>query len=105
MKLAKDFECCPLGEIYPRMIPAGEECPPELEESARALGLLATSDTPPSPPPGNDGSQGAGEGGQQEGEGAGGRDSAGQGEGGGQQSGEGGAPARTTLPPRRAAPR
>ncbi|PPD10339.1 MAG: hypothetical protein CTY36_00135 [Methylocystis sp.] len=41
MKLAKDFECCPLGEIYPRILAAGEECPPELEASARALGLLA----------------------------------------------------------------
>jgi hypothetical protein len=41
MKLAKDFECCPKGEIYPRIIAAGEDCPPELEASARALGLLA----------------------------------------------------------------
>ncbi len=41
MRLAKDFECCPLGEIYPRVIKAREECPPELEASARELGLLA----------------------------------------------------------------
>lgn len=41
MRLAKDFECCPLGEIYPRVFKAGEECPPELEASARELGLLA----------------------------------------------------------------
>jgi hypothetical protein len=40
MKLAKDFNCVSMGEIYPRVIPAGEECPPELIESARALGLL-----------------------------------------------------------------
>lgn len=40
MKLAKDFYCAPKGEIYPRVIPAGEACPPELVDSARALGLL-----------------------------------------------------------------
>lgn len=89
MKLAKDFECCPKGEIYPRVVAAGEECPPELEESARALGLLAEE---------GDGSQGAGN--QQQG----GQDPvATEGEGG-QQAGEGegsGAP-RIVLPPRRA---
>jgi len=41
MKLAKDFECVPAGEIYPRVIPAGEECPEELIDAARSLGLLA----------------------------------------------------------------
>lgn len=41
MKLAKDFLCVPPGEIYPRVIPAGEDCPQEHVGSARALGLLA----------------------------------------------------------------
>ncbi|WP_003612632.1 MULTISPECIES: hypothetical protein [Methylosinus] len=44
MKLAKDFYCAPMGEIYPRTIPAGEACPPELVDSARALGLLEEED-------------------------------------------------------------
>lgn len=41
MKLAKDFECVPDGEIYPRVLPAGSECPAELVDAARSLGLLA----------------------------------------------------------------
>lgn len=89
MKLAKDFECCPLGEIYPRILAAGEDCPPELEASARALGLLAEE--------GGDGAQG-GDGQQQGGQDPG----ANEGEAG-QQAGEGetsGAP-RIVLPPRR----
>jgi len=88
MKLAKDFECCPLGEIYPRILAAGEDCPPELEASARALGLLAEDGGAPN----------AGESGEQ-------RDpSAADNDGEtGQQAGEGeasGAP-RIVLPPRR----
>lgn len=47
MKLAKDFECVPDGEIYPRVIPAGDECPPELIDVARNLGLLAEADSAP----------------------------------------------------------
>ncbi len=41
MKLLKAFFCAPAGEIYPREIAAGEECPRELEQAAAALGLLA----------------------------------------------------------------
>jgi hypothetical protein len=40
MKLTKEFRCVPPGEIYPRELAAGEECPAEFEESARALGCL-----------------------------------------------------------------
>lgn len=40
MKLLKDFEAVPDGEIYPRTIPAGEECPPELLPQAIELGLV-----------------------------------------------------------------
>lgn len=40
MKLAKTFLCVPDGEIYPREIAAGEECPRELEPAAAELGLL-----------------------------------------------------------------
>jgi len=90
MKLAKDFECCPLGEIYPRIIAAGEDCPPELEESARALGLLAEIT--------GDGAPNAGENGEQTDPSAAGNDGE-----AGQQVGEGetsGAP-RIVLPPRR----
>lgn len=89
MKLAKDFECCPLGEIYPRILAAGEDCPPELEESARALGLLADE--------GGDGAQG-GDGQQQ-----GGQDPGANEDEGGQQAGEseGSGATRIVLPPRR----
>lgn len=89
MKLAKDFECCPLGEIYPRILAAGEDCPPELEESARALGLLEES---------GDGASNAGERGEQTDPSAAGNDGE-----TGQQAGESegsGAP-RIVLPPRR----
>jgi hypothetical protein len=92
MKLAKDFECCPLGEIYPRIIAAGEDCPPELEASARALGLLADESE-------NVGSQDAGESGEPTGaSAAGAEDDTGQPAGEGEASG---AP-RIVLPPRRA---
>jgi hypothetical protein len=40
MKLTKPLFCAPPGEIYPRELAAGEECPPEFEESARAQGCL-----------------------------------------------------------------
>jgi hypothetical protein len=40
MKLIKPLWCVPPGEIYPRELAAGEECPPEFEESARLQGCL-----------------------------------------------------------------
>lgn len=40
MKLTKPLRCVPPGEIYPRELPAGEECPAEFEESARLQGCL-----------------------------------------------------------------
>lgn len=43
-KLIKDFECVPAGEIYPVTIPAGEECPPELEAAALELGALESEE-------------------------------------------------------------
>ena len=38
MKVVKPFLGCPNGHVYPITIKAGKECPPELEEAARALG-------------------------------------------------------------------
>lgn len=40
MKLTRDFEAVPNGEIYPRVLSAGEDCPPELEAHAIALGVV-----------------------------------------------------------------
>lgn len=40
MKLLKNFDAVPDGEIYPRTFPAGEECPSELLPQAIALGLV-----------------------------------------------------------------
>lgn len=39
-KLTKAFQGVPDGEIYPKQFEAGEECPPELEAAALALGAL-----------------------------------------------------------------
>ena len=39
-RLIASFLCCPDGQIYPTELPEGADCPPELEASARALGLL-----------------------------------------------------------------
>jgi hypothetical protein len=41
MKLIKPLWCVPPGEIYPRELAAGEDCPTEFEESARQQGCLA----------------------------------------------------------------
>ena len=40
-KLTKPLFGVPNGEIYPREIAAGEDCPPELEAAARDIGALA----------------------------------------------------------------
>jgi hypothetical protein len=40
MKLSKSFTCVLAGEIYPIEIEAGEECPPEHEDSAHAQGCV-----------------------------------------------------------------
>jgi hypothetical protein len=45
-KLTKDLFGQPDGEFMPRVIPAGEECPPELIEAARDLGALGDGDAP-----------------------------------------------------------
>lgn len=39
-KLAKDFYGVPTGEIFPRTIKAGEECPANLENAAGKAGAL-----------------------------------------------------------------
>lgn len=39
-KLTKSIFGAPDGEIYPREIPAGEECPPSLESYAAEIGAL-----------------------------------------------------------------
>lgn len=40
MKLKKAITGVPDGEVYPREIPAGEECPPSLEAYAAEIGAL-----------------------------------------------------------------
>lgn len=40
MKLKKAIFGAPDGEVYPREIPAGEECPPSLEAYAAEIGAL-----------------------------------------------------------------
>ena len=39
-KFAKPFRGVPAGEIYPVQYQPGDECPPELEKAAKALGAL-----------------------------------------------------------------
>lgn len=41
MKLTAALYGVPAGAVHPRWFEAGEECPPELLEAARALGALA----------------------------------------------------------------
>jgi hypothetical protein len=43
MKFEKPFFGVPDGEIYPVQYQAGDECPPELEASATALGAFETA--------------------------------------------------------------
>jgi hypothetical protein len=49
MKLTKPLFCAPPGEIYPRWLEAGDECPVEFEESARAQGCLGGADAAEKP--------------------------------------------------------
>jgi len=39
-KLTAEIFGAPDGEVYPRTFAAGEECPPSLEDAARAAGAL-----------------------------------------------------------------
>ncbi len=39
-RLIKPLNGVPNGEVYPREIPAGAECPPELEDAAREIDAL-----------------------------------------------------------------
>lgn len=45
MKLQKPFKGVPNGKIFPIQYKAGDECPPELEDGARALGALPAKKT------------------------------------------------------------
>lgn len=40
MKLKGDLFGVRAGKVLPETIPAGADCPPELEEAARTLGLI-----------------------------------------------------------------
>lgn len=40
MKLTAALYGVPAGAVHPRWFEAGEECPPELLEAARSLGVL-----------------------------------------------------------------
>lgn len=42
-KLTGDLLGVPNGEVWPRVIPAGTACPPEMEAAARATGVLETT--------------------------------------------------------------
>lgn len=46
MKFAEPFIGVVDGEVYPRHFEPGEECPPELLEAAKALGVLAAPAKP-----------------------------------------------------------
>ena len=48
-KLIKPLFAAPNGEVYPRTIPEGEECPPELEHAAREAGALEVPVDPGQP--------------------------------------------------------
>lgn len=50
MKLIKEFQGVPDGEIYPVTYGPGDDCPPELEATARHFGALELP-TPPDQPP------------------------------------------------------
>lgn len=45
-KLTKPFSGVPNGEIYPVEYKAGDDCPPELEAHAAALGVLDVTSKP-----------------------------------------------------------
>lgn len=52
MKLTAALYGVPAGAVHPRWFQAGEECPPELAEAARDLGVLASDeDNAPAPKP------------------------------------------------------
>lgn len=47
--LKHDLHGVPSGEIYPRLFPAGTECPPELLNAARSINALKTKDIKAAP--------------------------------------------------------
>lgn len=49
MKLTKPFRGVPAGEIYPVQYEPGDECPPELQAAAKALGALDSESPDPAP--------------------------------------------------------
>ena len=42
VKFAKTFRGVKAGEIYPTEFEPGDDCPPELEDAARACGVLGS---------------------------------------------------------------
>jgi hypothetical protein len=46
-KLNADLLGVRVGDVYPTLIAAGEDCPPELEAAAQALGILDEADAAP----------------------------------------------------------
>ena len=52
--LKHDFHGVPSGEIYPRMFPAGTECPAEFLDAARSINALQTKDIKQAPENKND---------------------------------------------------
>jgi hypothetical protein len=46
MKFSKPFKGVKAGEIYPTDFEPGDECPPELEQAARASEVLETEQEP-----------------------------------------------------------
>lgn len=45
MKFSAPFYGCKDGDIYPTHFSVGDDCPPELQDAARAVGALA-AETP-----------------------------------------------------------
>jgi len=46
VKLVKDLVGVVAGEVYPKVILAGADCPPELEAAARDAGALEVTPAP-----------------------------------------------------------
>jgi len=46
-KFIKAFSGCETGEIYPTLFQPGDECPKDLEDAARAAGVLEAKKATP----------------------------------------------------------
>jgi hypothetical protein len=47
MKFSKPFLGVPKGEFYPVAYQSGDECPPELLDAAKSLGVIAAKEAKP----------------------------------------------------------